>query len=248
MLADCFTTNTGYESGFTIDFVSLAPKLGCNMSGLYHPHLLPQAIGSSASSAAAHQLALRVPSGLKGTMLAIHGSVGPPKFTLSGPGIHTTTPASSAPRLRGSAMIFTDRVSKITYVALQAPPGGVYRLRTLRGSPAITRVLEANPLRQPRILARRIIEKGCTAKLSYRLATVRGDRVLIYAQQGGRRTAIGYLRGGRRSLRIPLVAALRGRGKLIAYFFHRLYPFRVESRVATFKEAGSIRACRRART
>ncbi len=247
VLADCFTTNTGYETGFTIDFVSRAPKLGCNMSGLYHPHLMPQAVGSSASSAAAHQVTLRVPRGLKGTMLAIHGSTGPPKFTLSGPGLHIRTPASSAPRLRGPAMIFTDRVSKITYVALQAPRGGVYRLRTHRGSPAITRVLEANPLPQPNILARRVIEKGCTAKLSYRLTTLRGDRVLVYAQQGGRRTAIGYLRGGRRSLRIPLTPALRGRGKIIAYFLHGLYPFRVESRLAGFKEAGSIRACRRAR-
>lgn len=68
--------------------------------------------------------------------------------------------------------------------------------------------------------------------------------VQAIGDNGGRRSSIGYLRAGNGILRIPLTRGVKGGGTLIAYFLHGLSPFSVDSRVATFKEAGSVGACR----
>jgi hypothetical protein len=239
VLADCFTTSSGWETGFTVDFVSLTPKIGCNMSGLYHPHLLPQATGSSGRLTAARAVKMSIPAGLKGTMLAVYGHGAPPRFTVSGPGVRVTVPATSTPGLHGQALIFKDKVGRISYVGLAAPRTGVYTIRPLAGSASITKVLESKALPAARIVAAHVVTNGCVDRLHYRLQGAAGERALVYAEQGGERTAVGYLRAGVGSLKLALLAGVKGHGTLVAYYLRGHDPVGVQTGLASFKAAGS---------
>jgi hypothetical protein len=237
VLADCLTTSGGFETGFTIDFVSLAPKLGCNMGNLFHPKLLPAATGASVAGAAATAHRVRLGGGLGGhdaRRLRHHGR---PTVHAHGPRPAVSTPGSRAPAFSRRAAIFTDAVGRRTYLALSAPRAGVYAIRPLAGSSPITSVMQSDPLPRPKLLRAAVVRGGCSDQLRYKLTPASGDRVLVWAREGKNAHAVGFL-GRSGALTVPLVAGVKGRGTLVAYYLRGASPF-AASTIATFQNAAS---------
>jgi hypothetical protein len=114
-----------------------------------------------------------------------------------------------------------DRARSTTYIAIAHPERGTWKIRTLPGSSAIARVLEANPAPKPKV-AGKISLSGCTEKLSYSYRPVAGDQIGLDAQNGSKRTFFGHARAGRHVLRF--VPALTGAGQVIANFVEHGVP------------------------
>ncbi len=242
-LADCFTTTAAGKAvsmGFTIDFVSLSPQLGCNMSGFFHPLILPQATGSrvSADTADLHRVRVRLSKALPMTVFIFQGAKDAPRFRLSGPGFSAITPRADRPEFTRRGWFFIDRASRRTYVALPGAAAGTYSVTTLPGSSAIARVFESNPLPSARVTRVRVARAGCSDSLAYRLSPAAGERVLVYAREGSFTENLGYLsrRSGR--IRLPMLPGLKGRGTLIAYFMRGSTPVGIQT-LGTFANAGA---------
>jgi len=107
----------------------------------------------------------------------------------------------------------------------------------LRVSPAITGVLEADPLPSARLSAR-VTPAGCRDEVAYRVALAAGERELLYSTQGTGHVFVGQPRGRSGRLAMTMLAGVRGRGQLVVYYLRDRNPVSV-STVASFRDAGS---------
>jgi len=235
ILADCVTAGS-YTSGFDFDFATGRANVGCNLGTLHRP----SAMASAAHASAAGGLSLRLPRGLTGTMLAIRGRGAPPKVELSGGRQHITAVPRRHPVAGARQIIYADPKTDATYVSLLRPAAGTWTVHSLPGSARLRDVREADPLPRPAIVGR-MKPAGCSDVLSY---TVRGagEHILLYAQEGERRTMLGSAKphGGRVTVALPNTS---GRGQIVAVFLRAGHPVG-ERRIATFPlRPSGHRAC-----
>jgi hypothetical protein len=231
-LADCFSTSSGFSTGFLLEFATGSVKPGCNMGALRHPQGVP-ATASSAGS-----LTFHLPPRLSGTLLAVHGVSAAPSVKLSGGRLTLDARPSAEPQYTSHALIFTDTQGKTTYIALLHPRAGAYTVRALPGSSPIDSLLESDPLAQAKLHASVKRAAGCTDSLDYRLRPAAGEQVALYAEEGSERVRVGTPHAGAGRLAVPMIAAQRGRGKVIAFYTRAGSPVEVAT-VARFADAAS---------
>ena len=216
ILADCVTAGS-YSSGFDFDFATRAVNVGCNLGRLHRPNALAAAAGARPSRA----LVVHLRRGLAGTMIAIRGRGAAPKVLLSGPGQRVTAIPGRRPTVGHGYTVYSDPRTDTTYVSLLRPRSGSWKISPIHGSARLVDVREADPLPRPAI-AGRVVRNGCTEVLAY---TVRGggERILLYAQEGTRRTVLGFAHAHKGRVAIPLTGA-SGHGHVVAVFLRGGHP------------------------
>lgn len=156
---------------------------GCDFSGLY------TATGAT-SATVASGTPIRLPPRLAREEIAVTGATGSPQVTLNGPdGVALATP-SAADRIVSSpgGIALAATSARTTYFVLDHPPAGVWRVISTAGTPAITRIARADPIRPLRIRAR-VLGRGSVRRLVWRLTPQPGETV-TFEQPSGRRPIV----------------------------------------------------------
>jgi Glycine rich protein len=232
LLGVCVTANGNPVWGFDENLAAplTAASWGCNLGKFKHP--------SGAASAAVSRVAhLRLRRGLTGAVIAVRGTDAAPSVRLTGGGRAIATTPTIHPREQDGAMVFDDPAKHTTYIGLLRPRAGTWTVHALPGSAAIAEVLQAEPGPGPRVRAK-VVRAGCSDELRYRVRSTAGDRILVYAQQGTGHVYVGTLHAGAGALKLGLLAAVKGRGKLVAYYLRGKLPEGTAA-LATFADAAS---------
>ena len=214
ILAYCATAGD-YSSGFDFDFATRTISVGCNLGQLHRPR------AAASAARASRSLTLHLRHGLAGSMLAIRGRGAPPKVLLRGPATRINAVPHRHPTSRRGYTVYSDARTDTTFISLLRPRGGAWKISTLRGSSKLVDVREADPLPRPTITGR-LKRKGCSAVLHYNVRG-RGERILLYAQEGAHRIQLGFARKRKGQIAIT-IPGTRGRGRIVAVFLRAGHP------------------------
>jgi hypothetical protein len=215
----------GFEEG------GFGPAPSCDLGKFKHPG------GAATKSAVSHVAHLRLRHSLAAAMIAVPGSRAAPAVTLSGDGHTVKAVPSAEPKWLHGALVFEDPAKKTTYIGLMHLHAGTLTVHTLPGSAPMTGLLYAEPGPSPSIRAK-VVRAGCQDKLRYRVRGARGSTILVYAQQGEGHVYVGKLHPSSGSLKLGLLAGVKGKGKLVAYLMHGHTPEGVET-IAHFANGAS---------
>lgn len=218
--------------GFTTDLSTpiLSYEKNCNMGAFKRPK------GASASAPGRlHRLTIE--PHLPATMLAVHSLSGTPAVTVSGPGVHIRADAVTRPQVRDHALLFAQPAAHTLYIGVLRPHPGRWVVTALPGSPRVDSVLQATPLPGARLRAT-VKRAGCADEVRYRTKPAAGERELLYARQGTGHEFLGAPHAGAGRLRMKMLPAVGGRGKLIAYYLRGSTPVGA-AQVASFADAAA---------
>lgn len=232
-LGFCAVRNGEPVLGFSTDLSApiLAYKPNCNLGAFKHPK------GASAS-APTRVRRLTIAPRLPATMLAVRSLSGTPAVTVAGPGgLHIEARAVTHPQVRDHALLFANAATHTLYVGILAPRAGRWAVTALPGSPAVAGVLQATPQRGARLHAK-VKRAGCADEVRYRATPAPGERELLYARQGTGHVFLGDPHPGAGRLRLKMLPAVGGRGKLIAYYLRGTTPVAV-AHLASFPDAAA---------
>lgn len=183
-----------------------SPKLywsGCDL-GPYREKL------TASAASAGH--AVRLPRGLPGAVIAVHGRGGAPKVAFVGPkGERIVTPADLKPVGARGSFLMQVPGENVTQVAIAKPSAGEWRIEALPGSVPIARVATAEGLERPSVKAS---VKG--GKLRYRVVTRPGQVVRFVERGPSAGGELGVARGARGTLRFTPAAGRAERREIVA--------------------------------
>ena len=161
---------------------------------------------------------VNIRSGLPSAMIRLDGRPGSaPRVKVTGPdgdnvtSLENTTNLSRSQRLR----ILRQDQPGITWIGVQKPRAGGYRIELQPGSGPITRVSTADGLGPARIRAR-VRGKGRRRTLTYSVARRAGQNVVFEEQGSATARIIGSTRGGKGSLRFKPSIGPGGRRRIVA--------------------------------
>ena len=162
----------------------------------------------------AAQAGATLPAGLREAALIVEGNGGAPAVTVTAPNGETVTGGAGVVEAGRFRITPTPQESR-TYVQIDAPPGGSYRLDAQPGSAPIARVLAAHSLPDPSV---RAVVRGAARSrtLSYRIRAIDGQQVTFAEQAAGVYREIGVARGTRGSLRFRPADGPGGRRQIVA--------------------------------
>ncbi len=133
--------------------------------------------------------------------IRLDGADGAPRVRVTAPGGQTL----NSPEGPGNALTSRDpdprsQQIKATVIGLQDPKPGSYKLDLLPGSPAITKLTEAEDPPPARVSAR-VTGRGATRTLVYDVLRRPGQKVTFVEVTGGAKRPLGTVAGGRGRLR-----------------------------------------------
>jgi hypothetical protein len=130
--------------------------------------------------------------------IQLEGADGAPRVRVTGPGGQTLdSPAEAGFVTSGALRIIRSEETKLTAVGLQDPRPGTYRIEPLPGSPAVTRVLQAQDPPDAKVTAR-VSGSGTSRVLSYDVRRRPAQSVTFIEVAGQDRRPIGTVNGGGR--------------------------------------------------
>ena len=202
-----------FTGGFTFDFVH-APTPGCNLSKLFRPTILPEAISSRATAHAgvARGIAFRIGHRLRGTMIAFHGSRRAPRFTLTGPGVRVTTPTAHPAVVLPPGLDLHQRRGQGDLCRAARRRAGTGGHRPQQGSVSITTVLEADPLPSAPHQARKMTTVQVIDTLHYRYVPVARRADTSRTSDGRGRSSRRQVARRRGKLSLPMIPGVKRRG------------------------------------
>jgi hypothetical protein len=171
-----------------------------------------------------------LPSGLPVATVAFRGSTGPPKVTLEGPGGErvATPPEADGKVLDDRFLLFQNPDDRTTYVAINRPSGGRWRVTADGGalaaprlavesaqSPTLEQVQVAHGLPQPSVKAT-VSGSGHKRSLTYSVKQIAGQRVTFEERGGGVGRRIGTAKGKRGTIRFSPGAGRKGKRQIVA--------------------------------
>lgn len=187
-----------FEGGFGYRFGAAAPSTfsGCDLGGfrvLQSSALLALARGGVAPSN-------KVPKGLPHAGFAATGTSGPPRVRVFGPGGFSVESPADGSALRSSqAVIVPVAHERTTYVFVDDPRAGKWRVESLDPANPLTEVSFAEGLPEPKVTgkvakpARK--SKGKKFRLNYELRRIAGQKVIFTERGEGTAQALGKARG-----------------------------------------------------
>lgn len=189
---------------------------------------------SAAASDGARDFTLR---GGKPVAIEVSGTSAAPHFALEGPGgLRLAIEAGKPSAIDGGRAMFRDPGSKTTYVVLDAPAAGAYRLVPAPASSPIASVRFARRLPPPRVSAR-VRAAGCATRLSWRLAPHPGQVVrFVERWDGGGRVIVTTGKAAGSVTFTPRIGGKRAR-RIEAIVEQNRMP-RAQLRVARFRSRG----------
>ena len=158
-------------------------------------------------------------------VFSVVGTTLPPKVSVTGPKgrVLAVTPDDPAGGVDdGRVLLFQNAADRTTYIAIDKPAAGLYRLSLLPGSHPAERFRAAQALSRPAVRGR-VTGKGRRRTLRYRFRRERGRSVAFYEQGRDTRERLRHTRrpAGRIRFRVPdgragrrdIVAIVRQNGR-----------------------------------
>jgi hypothetical protein len=150
--------------------------------------------------------------------IELRGAEAAPRVRVTGAGGQTLdSPEGSGFVNSGALRIIRQESTKMTVVGLQDPRPGTYRIETMSGSPAVTRLAEAQDPADARISAR-VLGTGTSRVLAYDIGRRPAQRIVFTEIAGTTRRVIGTVNGGGRGRLRFTTAPGRGRRAIEAQF------------------------------
>jgi hypothetical protein len=171
-----------------------------------------------------------LPSGLPLATAAFRGTTAPPKVTLEGPGGErvTTPPEADGKVLDGRFLLFQNPDDKTTYVAINKPSAGRWKVTTASGTSGSPRldlraaqassledVRVAHGLPEPSVKAS-VGGRGHSRTLTYSVRQIAGQRVHFEEVGEGVGRRIGTATGRRGTIRFAPGDGPKGRRRIVA--------------------------------
>ena len=182
---------TFFQGGFGIIFGSLVPPgtfSGCDLA----PFRVTASAASLRGRAAA---ATRVPAGLPHAAFAAKSRRGAPRVRVTGPGgFKATSPAGGRALRSRRVVIVHSQAEKTTYVVVNDPRAGAWRVESLERRKPLTRVSMARGLAKPKVKAK-LRKRGRRMVLTYTLRAMPGQKVTFNELGAGVARSIGRARG-----------------------------------------------------
>lgn len=167
----------------------------------------PTRVFTAQAAAGVRALGFRVTPGTKAVSLRIHGSDGPPKVVLRGPGgVTITSPVSQDAMLRkGRYLLAENKTNGTTNVMLVRPAVGTWTVSQVTGSKSSPTRIDRASVQAPPTVAARVIAKGAsrTVKVAYSVPT--GSTVQLVERAKGLNRILTRGLVGRRCPGLPSV-------------------------------------------
>jgi hypothetical protein len=175
-----------------------------------------RATKATASIAARGALAVDLPGGRRGMLVAIRGATAAPQVELRGPhGERVVTAADPAAVTRTSrAFAFSNAATRATYVVLAAPRGGRWTV-VPAGDAELAGVRTAAVLPAPSVRAA-VRGDGHRRALAYRVKPIPGQRVVFQERGRGVSRTLGATRRRHGTLRFRPADGRGGRRRIVA--------------------------------
>jgi hypothetical protein len=157
----------------------------------------------------------------RGEPVAVFSVVGttlPPKVALTGPNGRAlaVTPDDPAGGVDdGRVLLFQNPADRTTYIAVDKPAAGLYRLSLLPGSHPAERFRTAQALSRPAVRGR-VTGKGRRRALRYRFTRERGRSVVFYEQGRDTRERLRHTKRPAGRIRFTVPDGRRGRRDIVA--------------------------------
>ncbi len=201
----CATVNLGAGSvsiGGGVQFrpfkILLSPFDGCRWSEFEDAAVFD---GKAAAAQATGAITVKIKKGDRSRSIRLDGADGAPRVRVTAPGGQTLdSPEGPGTALTPAIRILRSQQIKATVIGLQDPKPGTYQLDLLPGSPAITKVTEAEDPPPARVSAR-VTGRGAKRTLDYDVLRRPGQKVTFVEVAGGAKRPIGTVTGGRGRLR-----------------------------------------------
>ncbi len=228
-IAACGTVNF-FQGGFGYRWGQAAPATfsGCDLAP-FRTTAIPRARAAAAPGARA----VSVPPGLPHVAFAARSSSGAPRVRVSGPGGVTFASPDSGPLRSGRVVILPVAAEATTYVVVNDPKPGTWRIASLDPAQPLTRVLTARGLARPAVTAT-VARKGARRLLAYRVRPIPGQRVTFLERSaGGVSHVLGRARGRRGRIAFVQTPARSRRHTVVAEIVQNGMP-RAQLTVARF--------------
>ncbi|MDQ3648130.1 MAG: LamG domain-containing protein [Actinomycetota bacterium] len=214
-VAGCATLGVSLGVGIKFDPFDVTPYLwGCKWS----PYQELDVRGRTArASAVGLPRTVRIGRGRPGRSIRLDSASGAPRIRVTGPGGQVADSSAGNGLIeRGGIRILRSAKIKTTVAAFKAP--GTYRIATLPGSPAVTRLRQAIEPRSAKVTAR-VRGRGERRVLAYAIRRRQAQRVTFLERtSSGLSKPIGTVRGGGRGRLRFRPAPGRGRRRIVAQF------------------------------
>jgi hypothetical protein len=151
-------------------------------------------------------------------VFSVVGTSLPPKVVLTGPGgrVLAVTPDDPAGGVDdGRVLLFQNPEDRTTYIAVDRPAAGLYRLSLAPGSHPAERFRVARALSRPAVRGR-VAGKGRRRALRYRFTRARGRSVVFYEQGRDTRKRLRQTRRPKGTIRFRVPDGRAGRRDIVA--------------------------------
>jgi hypothetical protein len=151
-------------------------------------------------------------------VFSVVGAAAPPKVVLTGPGGRAVavTPDDPAGGVDdGRVLLFQNPEDRTTYIAVDKPAAGLYRLSLAPGSQPAERFRVARALSRPAVRGR-VTGKGRRRTLRYRFTRERGRSVVFYEQGRDTRKRLRHTRRPKGAIRFKVPDGRAGRRDIVA--------------------------------
>lgn len=199
-----FATSTfRITAGFGYRWGASSPDIfgaSCDFTPYQTPRAVPRAVGASVRAAAPSPSGLTqvVAGGTPAIALAIHGSSGPPKVVLRGPGNRTITSPAQArtAQERGRYLLAESPRDGTTRVLLLGPAAGRWTIAAAPGSASVPTSVDRAVFAAPPTLDGRVLGSGAERTVELAYAVPAGTRVRLEERRDGvARTIASDVRG-----------------------------------------------------
>lgn len=187
-IAACANVNF-FQGGFAYRWGQGSPATfsGCDLA----PFRTTAIRARAQASAAGGSHTFRLPRGLPHVAFAARSSAGAPRVRVTGPGGATfTSPAAGALR-SGRVVILPVEAERTTYVVVNDPKSGAWRVASLDPAQPLTSVVTARGLDKPKVTAK-VSRRGARRILAYRVRPIPGQRVTFVERAAG---GVGHILG-----------------------------------------------------
>jgi hypothetical protein len=152
--------------------------IGCDFT----PFKVPPPAAADIAAAGARQVA--IPVGQSAFGLAVRGASGAPRVLVTGPG-GARFRTGGVLLKRPNVIVIPVGSLRTTYVYLRAPRAGVWRVRAVPGSTAITRIDTARQLPKPHVRVRLVRLRHGKLRLTWRSTPIPGQGIALIDRAQG---------------------------------------------------------------
>lgn len=217
--------NANVQGGFGYRWGDSAPKVlsGCDLA--------PFRVTVLSKAAAAAKI-ITLPAGLPHVAFAASAADGAPRVKVTGPGGVTVTSPATGPIGTKKALVLPVAEEKTTYVIVDAPKPGAWKVESLDPARPLTKVAVADGLPKPKVTAK--VTGGDTQRrLAYKVRPLSGQQVTFSERGKGLDHPLGKAKGGKGTIKFKPALSTATKRTIVAHVVQNGLP-RDELTVAKF--------------